>query len=272
MSTDGSRHKAIMPTNGVAMIQTLPPHYLLFYSIRSSTIIPTFRSRSSPNMEILQDDADAAGDLVLLVGSGDDHLRIRASSKVLSLASPVFAALLSPRFAEGHSLTAEKGLAPQEISLPEDNPKAMAWICQVLHFRKRVTEDVSFLLIREIALLCDKYDISQALGPWSELWMQQLDSSVHVVNPYPHILWISYALNNHNAFWRDSRELMRLYTSEGLISAKVELANGLLPERILGICASFRDIVLRTDASYSQTPLIASARMLYCNCKRRSKR
>ena len=50
-------------------------------------------------------DADPAGDVVLIIGFGGKQRSIRASSKVLSLASPVLTAIFSPgRSSEGTAL------------------------------------------------------------------------------------------------------------------------------------------------------------------------
>jgi hypothetical protein len=47
---------------------------------------------------------DPDGDVLLQVGSSEPKAHLLVSSKVLSLASPVFAVMLSPQFKEGISL------------------------------------------------------------------------------------------------------------------------------------------------------------------------
>ena len=179
-------------------------------------------------------DADPAGDLTLLIGSGRKQRQIRASSKVLSLASPVFAALLSPKFAEGVSLSQKEWQKAQEIPFPEDDPEAMIWLCHALHFKKCVDEDFSFPLLMKIALLCDKYDLSRALGMWSAMWMRRWPGSINGDDHYMQILWVSYALDNQEAFWEASKQLKYQYDSKGFAVSREVCANGVLPERILG--------------------------------------
>lgn len=179
-----------------------------------------------------QHDIDPAGDLVLLVGVDEDSKLLRVSSRVLTLASPVLSALLSPRFKEGNSLSDSTGV-PQ-IPFPEDNPEAMEWLCQTLHFKTKVTDEVSFPLVKNLAVLCDKYDLFIALGPWSQYWMHTWRGSVDGVDRHPQLLWVSYALDNQCRFWNTSRELLRLYSPDDLVLAGSELANNILPDRVLG--------------------------------------
>lgn len=182
-----------------------------------------------------QHEADPAGDLVLSIGLNEDRQFIRVSSKVLTLASPVFSALLSPKLTEGCSLAGSTEFP--HISFLEDNPEAIIWLCQALHFKKRRTDKISFALVKDLAILCHKYDLSLALSPWSELWIHRWRGSVRKRDRYPQMLWVSYALDNQNRFWETSRELKRLYTSEDLVLARSELSNGILPDRVLGKCA-----------------------------------
>ncbi len=186
------------------------------------------------SMAPAQREADPAGDLVLSIGLNEDRQLIRVSSKVLTLASPVFSALLSPKFTESRSL-ADSTEVPQ-IPFPEDNPEAMVWLCQALHFKKRPTDEISFPLVKDLAVLCDKYDLSIALGSWSELWMQKWRGSVQGADHFPQMLWISYALDHQNRFWEMSRALKRVYTSKDLVLASKELTTGILPDRVLGKC------------------------------------
>ena len=86
-------------------------------------------------------DADPAGDLNLKLDSGEDTIYIRTSFKVLSLASSVFAAMLSPRFSEGRALAASSAGSTATIALPDDDPEVVAWLCDALHFQKYVTEE-----------------------------------------------------------------------------------------------------------------------------------
>ena len=104
-------------------------------------------------------DVDPAGDLILLVGPRDTCQLVRVCSKILSLASPDFAALLSPRFAEGQG----SGQEDWTVSLPDDDAEAMLVICRTIHFVDTASESPPFSLIAKVASLCDKYDLAVAL-------------------------------------------------------------------------------------------------------------
>ena len=182
-------------------------------------------------------DADSAGDLILLVGP--DKESIRASSKVLSLASPVFARMLGSHFAEGHSLL-EKGspenaaVSPTKLPLPEDDPEAMILFCDTIHFKRHATSDIAFPLLDKMASLSDKYDSSLALSSESEIWLSNFKGSKEGEICFVELLWISYALGNHRAFSSISREMVRQYSHEELARQKHEVDGTSLPETVIG--------------------------------------
>ena len=190
------------------------------------------------------DDADPAGDVLLVLETDEDGILtqspIRVSSKVLSLASPVFAKMLSPKFAEGQALRNATSLETPPISLPDDDPEAMIWLCKALHFTKDLTADISLSLLKNLATVCDKYDLVGTLYPWSHVWLQKWFGSADSVDDHLDTLWISYALGNEEYFWRSSRSLMYLCTTEDLAAFRNDSNTALLPERvdrILGRCS-----------------------------------
>ncbi len=79
---------------------------------------------TTPSTTHSQVDVDPEGDLMLLVGSQIQQ-SIRVFFKVLSLASAVFATLLSPRFAEGRALADMGSSTILIVPLPEDNRATM---------------------------------------------------------------------------------------------------------------------------------------------------
>ena len=155
-------------------------------------------------------DADPTGDPVLELGSGEDTVLVRVSSKVLTLASPVFAAMLSPRFSEGQALAASSAGAPITVLLPDDDPEATLWLCtrNALDFQKHVCEEISFKVIKNIAVACDKYDMSKAFSPWSQAWMEKSKGTYSGEDCYTDMVWISYAFGHNAAFWRNTRNMI----------------------------------------------------------------
>lgn len=96
-------------------------------------------------------------------------VKLRVSSTVLSLASPVFKVTFSNKFAEGNNLRANakaRGRTiPAEVPLPEDDSRAMTLLCQILHhqFNQKEHGSPSLEELGGLALLCHKYDCARVL-------------------------------------------------------------------------------------------------------------
>ncbi|OTA07737.1 hypothetical protein A9Z42_0086490 [Trichoderma parareesei] len=113
---------------------------------------------------------DPEGDATLLInGNGPgDTKRYLVSSKVLSLASPVFSKLFGPNFREGQEIRRGDCTC---ISLEEDDPKAMGLILSVLHYKcAQVPLAMEPKELATLAMHADKYDCNEALRPWAALW------------------------------------------------------------------------------------------------------
>lgn len=184
-------------------------------------------------------DADPAGDLVLVIGSGEDQRSIRASSKVLSLASPVFAAMFLPgRFSEGIALSSS---SPPKISLPDNDPKAVLLFCHLVHFREYHGKQpaLSFDELVNMALFCDKYDAGMALNPWSELWLQP-HSGIEISGGYRSVVALAYAFENQEGFWTSSRNMMQYDKADRSEDTRDELLP-LIPKDLYGKPDIFAD-------------------------------
>jgi hypothetical protein len=121
-------------------------------------------------------DAILTDNVILICGTTNDGgtpRKITASSRILSAASPVFKAMLSPRFKEGAALATAGSL---ELVLEDDNPTVMAAICDLLHHRCD-TRQANLLkkhskLIADFAGLCDKYDLVAKMRPVVSVWIE----------------------------------------------------------------------------------------------------
>ena len=178
-------------------------------------------------------DVDPAGDLILVVGSGDNQISIRASSKTLSSVSPVLGAMFRPnRFLEGMALSS---LNPPKIYLPEDDPDAVIFFCCLVHFpqyhgqqpRPPTTQ------LMHLALFCDKYDAVAALHPWSELWLQT-KSEESLSGDHGKLLAFAYVFDNHSAFCTSSRSAILDGTDAIANGMRDELHFKLLPDGFYG--------------------------------------
>lgn len=106
-------------------------------------------------------DTDIApqGDVILVVGKQGTRLRIH--SLFLRFASPVFAAMFGPYFAEGQDL---ESTATKEVAMPEDDARAVLIVCEILHhytdcLPKNLASETAF----QVAKTADRYDCLKAL-------------------------------------------------------------------------------------------------------------
>lgn len=186
--------------------------------------------------DLIQEDVDPSGDLILSVGP--QQFNTRVSSKVLSLASPVFAAMLSANFAEGQSLltSATDPAETPSLFLPDDDPEAMHWFCRALHHNMDVNKKkVGFDLCLELAELCDKYDASVALSGCSNSWIESLEEETMIDDRRClQGLCIAYAFDNHQAFWHITRNVMEFYTVDELDKNNDVRQKELLPSNLIG--------------------------------------
>lgn len=123
---------------------------------------------------IIVEELDSVGDVVLVVrGDPANTAKFLVSSKVLGLASPVFATLFSQNFSEGVQLL--KGNRP-EITLREDDPAAMRKILNVLHY-KEPGDGIDVKMVAALAIHCDKYACIGPLKPWIKIWITSFEST-----------------------------------------------------------------------------------------------
>ncbi|KAK4956289.1 hypothetical protein LTR10_005811 [Elasticomyces elasticus] len=111
------------------------------------------------------------GDVLLLCGEKVGNGKVvglRVSSHIMSLASPVFKALLAPQFKEGAMLAAK---ATVDIPMPDDNAADMHLMCDIFHMRHdKVPRSLAVNRIICSTELCDKYDCAIAMQPTFEAW------------------------------------------------------------------------------------------------------
>ncbi|TKA59756.1 hypothetical protein B0A55_11950, partial [Friedmanniomyces simplex] len=149
-------------------------------------------------------DIDPAGDVMLVCKAGtENEQRLRVCSAALSLGSPVFKAMLSPRYTEGQALASA---SPVELPLPDDGSEAMTVLCNVLHHRNAgLTPSVELQV--EVAVLSDKYDCTEALQPTARCWLSQ-NMSTSSINHNRHLMTAAYYFRDNEAFGRHGRWLI----------------------------------------------------------------
>ena len=158
-------------------------------------------------IDALNTHADPDGDVTFHLGTSTDTRILKVSSKVLSLASTVFAALLRPPFAEGNALSNTQSSC--QIPLPDDDPEGMTVIFYALHHHHQATPNaISFELLENIVVLCDKYSLVTALTSWVDVWSRQWrlngDGEVH----WSKLLCIGYLFLHHHTFHLNTQKLL----------------------------------------------------------------
>ena len=130
---------------------------------------------------------DPRGDVVLVAGS----TCLRASSHVLRLASPVFGAMLEPgRFLEGQSNRDSDN--PATVKLEDDDPEALAMLCDMLHFKTvQFTSPIELLVA--FTNLCDKYQCAPSVKCHIACWLSVLEYGSLAKSEQLQILWVSFA-------------------------------------------------------------------------------
>ncbi len=184
-------------------------------------------------------DIDRAGDLLLLLGCKGEQKTVRVSSKILSLASPVFAVMLSRIFAEGQN----SGDENWTVSLSHDDPEAMLTVLRVLHFKPTCTTETSLLFLAKMAEVCEKYDLTEPLKGWTEAALRH-GGEIHGELGSSKLLKISCALGSHQAFWLSSYKIIMRYLEEKVPEDQdFEIECATIPDNLLASIKTHRHYV-----------------------------
>ncbi|KAB5531429.1 hypothetical protein GE09DRAFT_1228228 [Coniochaeta sp. 2T2.1] len=162
-------------------------------------------SQATSSEQPAVNDIDPNGDVVMVVGP-DKH-EMRVSSNSLQLASKVFRAMLGPNWSEGQGLSKE---SPPKVTLEEDDAETMRTIFCILHFRNdMVPNELAPEKVLDIAIECDKYDMTSALRYTSAMWLQC--SPYLTFSEAGFILTASFLFDNDERFKICSRRLVLYY-------------------------------------------------------------
>lgn len=204
-----------------------------------SIATPSSNSSTSPIMALNPDMIDPEGDMFLHLSSNplDPVQVVRVSSKVLSLASPVFKAMLGPNsnIQEAQWLRDGNNKSPA-IHLQGDNLKALLVVLQVAHLSvPMLPEKMKIDEFYELAIVCDKYDMAKVLVPWAKLWVcpeEYADDDTDL-----RWLVIAWVFRLEMKFHDITRLLMLetcLDEDKCLILYDAPVEHKLIPERVIG--------------------------------------
>lgn len=101
-----------------------------------------------------------------------EKISMLVSSKHMSLASPVFKAMLKHTFAEGDSLHRDGKV---DVPLPDDEPVAFAILMRILHAQNDlVPTEINLQTLTDVAILVDKYRLHACASAFASLWITPL--------------------------------------------------------------------------------------------------
>lgn len=151
----------------------------------------------------------AVGDFTTDTDCCSEEVNIRVSSRHLTLASPVFHAMLHRKFSESNTLSLTGSV---EIPMPDDDPDAFLILLNILHGRiRKVPLAVDLETLTQIATLVDKYDIMEPVELFANFWFDNLKSTIpdHYTDDIPSWICVSSMFNKGEEFERTTRLAMR---------------------------------------------------------------
>lgn len=122
------------------------------------------------------------GDLTLVIGKSKHKIAVQ-SRALISI--PFFQTLLFGPFKEGQNSEASNRV----IQLPDEDPEAMYFILCILHSNYTSLPSYSELnmdKIFNIALICDKFDVKEQMGPFLRELAPSLNSDYMQQSPAYH--------------------------------------------------------------------------------------
>lgn len=114
-----------------------------------------------------------------------ETLELMVSSKVFSVASPVFKAMLNGSYKEGIDLAENKSSSQlYRLTLPDDDIDATTILARILHFNLTdISKKPSPSCLEKLAVLCDKYQCANAVKFCGGLWIRDWLLTYDWINP-----------------------------------------------------------------------------------------
>ncbi|KAI9815513.1 MAG: hypothetical protein M1827_002647 [Pycnora praestabilis] len=160
---------------------------------------------------------DPNADVILVLPQASSIFEYLVSSKVLTLVSPIFAALFGPDFQEGQTSPDEKGR--RRYTIQEDDPTALELFCNLIHYRQSaIPTKPELQLLYDLAVLSDKYDCVRSVGPWAEGWIGQLKDAITDSKGLERLLFVAYTFESDNLFRSISSKMMRTASCSEIFS------------------------------------------------------
>jgi len=161
---------------------------------------------------------DPDGDVILVIPSEAQRTaRFQVNPHSLCLDSSVFRAMLgaNAHFKERIALRDRDASSPPiEITVGDDNPKALALLLRIAHQQKLwVPRTLNDDQLYQIAIVCDKYDVRQILELWLDKWVP-IGTRVGGKIAGDRWLFIAVAFGRQPLFTRLSEDLILTFITD----------------------------------------------------------
>ncbi|KAI0859888.1 hypothetical protein F4860DRAFT_515385 [Xylaria cubensis] len=162
----------------------------------------------------LKSSLDPEGDLCLQVGESPATSFI-VCSRTLARTSSFWNVLLNGEFREGKkSCSRDAGSERRPIDLPEDDPRPMALLLNIIHghFDRVPSYECAMNIwdLYDISVVTDKYDMAHVLRPWAAGWLRSIITPTRHLHERPQLslreqhchekLWIYWELGDKTNF------------------------------------------------------------------------
>lgn len=129
---------------------------------------------------------------------------MKVSSKAMSMASPVWRAMLDPK---GRFRESQPG--NDEIDFPDDDAEALLILLLAAHLRfQDVPQELYYEQLLKICVACDKYDCVSLVRPWISRWQAR---QIHHAGQdyYEDWIFIAWTVGDQETFERIGRRFVK---------------------------------------------------------------
>ncbi|EGX53246.1 hypothetical protein AOL_s00006g507 [Orbilia oligospora ATCC 24927] len=194
----------------------------------------------------------STGDVLVKLSYENIEIRYLVIGHILRVISPIWEKCLDPSSPfKSEKVVYDNGQDMTALHLEDDNPDCLLNLFRCTHFQySDVPTTLDFHDLKELAIICDKYDCAQVLKPWLGNWLAPWESCV--LEPgYEDWLFISKVFNHTNKV----EELLSLLSnvSSSLSTcgsyfkrAERDVSVEMIPKPMLDIIIERRDTTVKT--------------------------
>ncbi|EPS45142.1 hypothetical protein H072_888 [Dactylellina haptotyla CBS 200.50] len=114
-------------------------------------------------------------DLIVNLRNTKHEEQYLVSSAILQIVSPVWRRFIKPNGFADLRMTEVNGVRYPILDLHDDDFKCLTFLFDIVHFRpSQVPTHLTYYQLRNMAIVCDKYNCWPALSPWKDVWLNAL--------------------------------------------------------------------------------------------------